>query len=171
VKLIDRDYVGLNQLIEDMFETMYAAHGVGLAAPQIDLPISLFVVDATVFKESYPEADGFKQVFINPEILEESGEEWYFSEGCLSVPEIHEEVKRKSIIKIRYYDEHFIAHTDTLSGIRARVAQHEYDHLQGKVFIERLTPLRRAFLKRKLSDIAEGKTMPDYKMKKIIRRK
>ncbi|MDR1005524.1 MAG: peptide deformylase [Bacteroidales bacterium] len=170
-KPIDKDYPELDKLIADMYETMYAANGVGLAAPQIDLPIAIFVIDADVFSEAYPEAKGFKQVFINPEIIEESGEEWYFNEGCLSLPDIHEDVKRHSVIKIHYFDENFVEHTEVLSGVKARVVQHEYDHLQGKVFVERLSNLRRSFLKRKLNDIMDGKLTPDYKMKSINRKK
>ncbi|MDR1726086.1 MAG: peptide deformylase [Bacteroidales bacterium] len=166
-KPIDKEYANIKELVANMYETMYAAHGIGLAAPQIDIPIAVFVVDVDCLKENYPDAIGFKRTFINPELLEESGEEWYFNEGCLSVPDIHEDVKRKSIIKVRYFDENFVQHTETLTGICARVFQHEYDHLQGKVFIERLSPLRRSLLKRKLNDIADGHTTPDYKMKTV----
>ncbi|MDR0789926.1 MAG: peptide deformylase [Bacteroidales bacterium] len=168
---INKDHPNIKELIANMYETMYAAHGIGLAAPQVDVSIAVFVVDVDGFKEDYPEAAGFKRTFINPELLEQSGEEWYFSEGCLSVPEVHEDVKRKSVIKVRYFDEDFVQHTDILTGISARVFQHEYDHLQGKVFVERLSPLRRSFLKRKLTDIAVGRTMPDYKMKTLQRKR
>ncbi|MDR1847000.1 MAG: peptide deformylase [Bacteroidales bacterium] len=170
-KPVEKDKININELIANMYETMYAAHGIGLAAPQVDVPFSLFVVDVDAFKKDYPDAEGFKRVFINPEIIEESGEEWFFNEGCLSVPEIHEDVKRKSTIVIRYLDENFVEHTDTLSGICARVCQHEYDHLQGKMFVERISPLRRSFLKRKLNEIANGKVLPDYKMKNIQRKR
>jgi peptide deformylase len=166
-KSITKDYPDIKELIFNMYETMYTAHGIGLAAPQVNIPIEVFVVDVDGFKEEYPDATGFKRVFINPQLLNEEGEEWYFNEGCLSVPDIHEDVKRKSIIKVHYFDENFIEHTETLKGICARVFQHEYDHLQGKVFMERISPLRRSFLKRKLNDISNGRTNPDYKMTKI----
>lgn len=166
-KEIDKDYQGLEELIKNMFDTMYSANGVGLAAPQIDLSIRLFVVDADPFKETYPEGEGFKKVFINPQILETKGEIWSdFQEGCLSLPDIHEQVARPSIIVMRYFDENFVEHTEEFDGIRARVIQHEYDHLEGKVFTDRLSPLRRTLLKRKLSDIASGKVIADYKMKR-----
>ncbi len=164
---IDRTYPELPQLIENMFQTMYAANGVGLAAPQIDLSIRLFVIDAEPFKETYPEAEGFKKVFINPVILEAKGEIWNdFQEGCLSLPDIHEEVARPSIVVVRYLDENFCEHQEELSGICARVFQHEYDHLEGKVFTDRLSSLRRTLLKRKLSDIAGGKVAASYRMKR-----
>lgn len=163
---ITKDYPDLAKLIEDMFETMYAANGVGLAAPQINLSIRLIVVDADPFKETYPEAEGFKQVFINPTILEYKGEMWSdFEEGCLSLPEIHEEVVRPSEVVVRYFDENFVEHTEELSGIRARVFQHEYDHLQGKVFVDRLSSLRKTLLKRKLNDIANNRVRTSYRMK------
>ena len=168
---IDENYPNIKEFIISLYETMYAARGIGLAAPQVDVPIAVFVIDIDGFKEDYPEAAGFKKTFINPQLLEQSGEEWYFNEGCLSVPEVHEDVKRKSIIKVRYFDESFVEHTDILTGIAARVFQHEYDHLQGKVFIERLSSLRRSLLKRRLSDIAIGKTIPNYKMKPMQKRK
>ena len=129
---ITKDYPELPELIENMFTTMYAANGVGLAAPQIDLSIRLFVIDAEPFKETYPEAEGFKKVFINPQILEYKGEIWSdFQEGCLSLPDIHEDVARPSIIRVKYLDETFTEHEEEFSGIRARVFQHEYDHLEG----------------------------------------
>lgn len=163
---ITKDYPDLAKLIEDMFETMYAANGVGLAAPQINLSIRLIVVDADPFKETYPKAEGFKQVFINPTILEYKGEMWSdFEEGCLSLPEIHEEVARPSEVVVRYFDENFVEHTEELSGIRARVFQHEYDHLQGKVFVDRLSSLRKTLLKRKLNDIANNRVRTSYRMK------
>lgn len=164
-KDIDKEYPELDKLIEDMFDTMYHASGVGLAAPQIDKSIRLFIIDATPFVENYPEAEGFKQAFINPQIIEESGELWVFQEGCLSVPDIHEDVSRKSIIKVRYFDENFNEKEEYLTGIRARVFQHEYDHLEGKVFVDRLSPLRKTLLKRKLNYISVGKVRTDYRMK------
>ncbi len=161
---ITKDYPDIKQLIADMFETMYKASGVGLAAPQINLPISVLVIDTDVFKESYPEGEGWRVAIINPEILEVSEETWAFEEGCLSVPGIHEDVIRPSSIKVRYFDEDFNEHEEVLTGVRARVFQHEYDHLQGKVFVERLSNIKRAFLKRRLKDIEQNKIRTDYKM-------
>ncbi|MBR4350001.1 MAG: peptide deformylase [Bacteroidales bacterium] len=162
---IDKNYPDIQQLIADMFETMYASDGVGLAAPQIGLSIRLFVIDATPFVEDYPEAKNFKKVFINPHVIEESGDEWLFNEGCLSFPGIHEDVSRKSNVKIKYLDENFVEHTDTFSGVCARVVQHEYDHLDGKCFIDLLSMLKRKMLSSKLSNIEKGKVHPRYKIK------
>lgn len=163
-KNIDNTYPELEKLIEDMFETMYRASGVGLAAPQVNLPISVLVIDADPFKENYPEGEGFKRAMINPEVLEIGGEPWAFEEGCLSLPGIHENVTRPANVKVRYYDEKFVQHEEELSGICARVFQHEYDHLQGKVFVDRISNIRKAFLKKKLSDISSNRVRPDYKM-------
>lgn len=163
-KDIDNTYPELEKLIEDMFETMYRASGVGLAAPQVNLPISVLVIDADPFKENYPEGEGFKRAMINPEVLEIGGEPWTFEEGCLSLPGIHENVTRPANVKVRYYDEKFVQHEEELSGICARVFQHEYDHLQGKVFVDRISNIRKAFLKKKLSDISSNRVRPDYKM-------
>lgn len=168
---IDNTYPDIKQLIDDMFETMYSAYGVGLAAPQINLPISLLVIDATPFKEKYPEADGFKIAMINPHIIEESGKEWAFEEGCLSVPGIHEDVMRKSNVTVKFLDSDFNEQTIELDGVKARVFQHEYDHLQGKVFVDRLSNIRRAFLKRKLNEIVNGSVRVDYKMLRSIKPK
>ncbi len=163
---ITKDYPELPKLIEDMFQTMYAANGVGLAAPQVNLSIRLIVIDAEPFKEMYPEAEGFKKVFINPTILEYKGEMWNdFEEGCLSLPEIYEEVSRPREVVVKYYDEDFVEHIEEFNGIRARVFQHEYDHLQGKVFVDRLSTLRKTLLKRKLNDIANNKVRTSYRMK------
>ena len=136
---IDHDYPDLDRLIEDMFETMYYSKGVGLAAPQIDKSIRLLVIDATPYAEDFPEAKNFKKVMINARIIEESGNEWAFNEGCLSVPDIREDVYRKPNIKITYMDEAFNEHTEEYSGVAARIIQHEYDHLQGILFIDRMT--------------------------------
>lgn len=163
-KDIDNTYPELEKLIEDMFETMYRASGVGLAAPQVNLPISVLVIDADPFKENYPEGEGFKRAMINPEVLEIGGEPWAFEEGCLSLPGIHENVTRPANVKVRYYDEKFVQHEEELFGICARVFQHEYDHLQGKVFVDRISNIRKAFLKKKLSDISSNRVRPDYKM-------
>ncbi|MEA4966557.1 MAG: peptide deformylase [Bacteroidaceae bacterium] len=167
-KPIDENYPDLKDLIKNMFQTMYNANGIGLAAPQIDLSIRLVVIDADPLKEDYPEAEGFKKVFINPEIIEESGEKWAFQEGCLSLPELHEEVTRYSNVLVKYYDENFNQKEEMFSGARARVFQHEYDHLEGKVFVDRLSPIRKTLLKRKLSDISNGKVFTNYKMKRPI---
>lgn len=177
---IDQDYPKLNELIADMFETMYAANGVGLAAPQIGLSIRLFVVDASPFAEDPEDGDDaeemkqlkdFKKVFINPIIEEEKGKEWPFKEGCLSIPEIREEVKRKPDILISYYDENWELKEERYSGYAARVIQHEYDHVEGVLFTDRLHPLRRSLLKGRLDDIAKGKVDVDYKMKFNIKKK
>ena len=162
---IDKDYPGLEQLIADMFETMYYSKGVGLAAPQIDKSIRLLVIDATPYAEDFPEAKNFKKVMINARIIEESGNEWAFNEGCLSVPDIREDVYRKPNIKITYMDEAFNEHTEEYSGVAARIIQHEYDHLEGVLFVERLAPLKKMLLKRKLTDITKGNIKIDYRMK------
>lgn len=162
---IDKDYPNLPELIRDMFETMWESDGVGLAAPQIGLSIRLFVIDATPFVEDYPEAKDFKRAFINPHVIEESGDEWLFNEGCLSFPGIHEDVARKSNVTLRYMDENFVEHTETFSGVCARVVQHEYDHLDGKCFIDHLSPLKRRLLSGKLTNIMKGKVHPRYKIK------
>ncbi len=177
---IDQDYPKLKELIADMFETMYAANGVGLAAPQIGISIRLFVVDASPFAEDPEDGDDaeemkqlkdFKKVFINPIIEEEKGKEWPFKEGCLSIPEIREEVKRKPDIVISYYDENWELKEERYSGYAARVIQHEYDHVEGVLFTDRLHPLRRSLLKGRLDDIAKGKVDVDYKMKFNIKKK
>lgn len=159
----------LPKLVEDMFETMYGAHGVGLAAPQVGKSLRLFVVDASPFaeegEEDYEELKNFKKVFVNPVILEESGEEWAFNEGCLSIPDIHEDVFRHENLRIRYMDENWVEHEEELSGLAARVVQHEYDHIEGVLFVEHLTPLRRRMIKGKLTNITKGKIRVDYRMK------
>lgn len=174
---ITPDYEGLDQLIKDMFETMYAANGVGLAAPQINKAIRLFIVDATPFadveedeeseftKEELEEMKDFKKIFINARILEEEGEEWKFSEGCLSIPKIREDVLRKPTIKIEYLDENFKKHTETYDGVIARVIQHEYDHIEGVLFTDKVSPLKRRLISGKLSDISKGKISADYKIR------
>ena len=165
---ITPDYPGLKQLIDDMFETMYAADGVGLAAPQIDRSIQLVVIDFRPYDEktdTYGEEEE-RHVLINPEILEEKGEKKYFNEGCLSLPEIHEDVLRPETIVLHWFDENFEEHTAEIGGMFARVSQHEIDHLNGKVFTDRLSPLRKTMVKRKLNDVASGKVHPKYRMKK-----
>ncbi|MCD4665795.1 MAG: peptide deformylase [Bacteroidales bacterium] len=163
-KEIDKDYPGLNELIENMYETMYSSSGVGLAAPQINLSIRMFVLDASPFADEVPEAEGFKRVFINPYIIEEDGEEWSFNEGCLSIPEIREDVVRKPKIRIQYYDENFKFHDEQYDNVMARIIQHEYDHLNGILFVDRVSNIRKVLLKRKLLDISKGNISVDYKM-------
>lgn len=162
---ITPDYPELKQLIADMFQTMDHAHGVGLAAPQIGLSIRLIVVDATPFAEEDPKAAGFKKALLNPEIYREEGEEWAFNEGCLSFPGLHEDVSRLSVVHIRYMDEDGNAHDEVYDGYVARVLQHECDHLNGKVFVDHLSSLRKALLRRKLDNIAKGAVTADYKIK------
>lgn len=161
---ITRDYPGLDQFISDMFETMYSSNGVGLAAPQVNRSIRLFVIDATPYADDFPGETDLKKVFINAQIVEESGEEWAFNEGCLSIPEIREDVMRKPELRIQYYDEHFNFHDERISGVLARVIQHEYDHLDGILFVDLINPLRKMMLKRKLNDISKGLVKTDYKM-------
>lgn len=162
---IDENYPDLQQLIDDMFETMDNACGVGLAAPQIGKSIRLFIVDATPFAEKNPDLSDFVQVFINPEIVEETGDEWLFNEGCLSIPGIREDVLRKPTILVRYYDEDFEYYEEEFTGIAARIIQHEYDHIEGKLFVERINTLKKALIKGKLSDITKGNIDCDYKMR------
>jgi peptide deformylase len=152
---IDKNFPDLDKLIEDMFETMYVSDGVGLAAPQIGKSIRLFVIDGKPAAEDNPELENFKKVFLNPYIIEESGEEWFFNEGCLSVPGIREDVQRKSIVKIKYFDENWQQHEDVFDGMAARIIQHEYDHLEGTLFTDRLSFLKRKMLRGKLSDISK----------------
>ena len=170
---INKDHPGLEKLIEDMWETMYASNGVGLAAPQVNKDIRLFVVDSEqIFrqieedkeKHSYPDAPGIKQVFINAHIKELDGLEWNYNEGCLSIPKIREDIKRLSVVTIEYLDENFIQHMRTFHGITARIILHEYDHIEGKLFIDHITSLKRKLLKGKLNDISKGKVKVDYKM-------
>lgn len=161
---ITPEYPGLQQLITDMWETMYFSVGVGLAAPQINKQIRLFVIDASPYEEDKPETKDFKKVFINPKIVEEKGEEWAFSEGCLSIPDIHEDVLRKSDIHLTYYDEQFNFHDEWFTGMLARIIQHEYDHLEGVLFVDKIHPLRKIMVKRKVQDIAKGHTNAKYKM-------
>jgi peptide deformylase len=162
---IDADYPELQKLIADMWETMYNANGVGLAAPQIGAAIRLFIVDASPFAEDEPELKDFRKVFINPAIIEEKGEAWYFNEGCLSFPDLRADVSRKAIIRISYLDENFKQQEDEFSGIAARIIQHEYDHIEGILFVDRISPLKRTLLRSKLTNIIKGAVNPGYKMK------
>jgi len=158
---IEETYPDLQQLISNMFETMNNASGVGLAAPQIGLPIRLFIVDTKADEGE----EVFKKVFINAQILEETGELWAFNEGCLSIPEVREDVMRKPNILIRYYDENWKLHEEKVNGFSARVIQHEYDHIEGKLFTDKLSLLRKQLLKGRLDAISKGNVNTDYKMR------
>jgi peptide deformylase len=175
---IGKDFPGLQELIVDMFDTMYKAKGVGLAAPQVGKAIRLFVVDTAPFSESDDEEEdedeeftpeqkkelkAFRRVFINARIVEEKGEEWKFNEGCLSIPRIREDVLRQPEITIEYWDENWKKHKEHFDGVIARVIQHEYDHIEGKLFTDRISPFKRKMIAGKLNDIATGKTTADYK--------
>jgi len=162
---IKADYPNLSTLISNMFDTMYHAEGVGLAAPQVGLPIRVLIIDLAPFKEDNPELGDFKVVMINPTILERSEEEVAGEEGCLSIPGIHETVLRAQKIKIKYLDSDFIEHTEEFDTYKARVIQHEYDHLEGNLFTDKVTPIRRQLLKSKLTNIVKGKASCDYKIK------
>lgn len=160
---IEENNEELKQLIADMYETLKRSEGCGLAAPQIGKAMRLFIVDGTELAEDYPECTGFKKTFINPEIIEESEETCTFDEGCLSLPGISETVRRPQEITINYLDEDFNEHTETLAGFAARIVQHEYDHLEGHVFTDRIAPLRKAFVRKKLEAIVKGKVAARYK--------
>ena len=171
-KEITPDYPDLDKLIEDMWETMYNSRGVGLAAPQINKDIRLFVMDSVQIienleadeKDDYPGDEGYKGVFINAKINSVNGEEWSYNEGCLSIPKIREDILRKEKVNITFLDENFETHTKAFSGVTARVILHEYDHVDGKLFIDYLKPLKKSLLKRKLADISKGKISVDYRM-------
>ena len=171
---ITKDHPKLNEIISDMFETMHHAQGVGLAAPQVGKSIRLFILETKPFTEKDDDEftieernqlEQFKKVFINAKIIEEDGEEWIFNEGCLSIPKIREDVLRKPKIRIQYVDENFKFFDETYTGLIARVIQHEYDHIDGKLFTDKISPLRRRLLNRRLSDISKGNVKVDYKMK------
>ena len=159
----------IRELVQDMFETMNAAHGIGLAAPQIGKSVRLFVVDGTSVEDE-PELAGFKKTFVNAEIIDQQGEEWPFEEGCLSIPNIREEIFRKQKLWIRYYDENWNQHEEEYSGMKARIIQHEYDHIEGKLFIDYLTPLKKRMLKGKLSDISKGDVETEYRISAAAKR-
>ena len=163
-KNISHDYIKLNELISNMWDTMYASSGVGLAAPQIGLSIRLFLVDTVQAMEEGDEAKGIKKAFINAQILEEGGEPWTYEEGCLSIPGIRADVYRPDTLVIRYLDTDFVEYTEEYSGLAARIIQHEYDHIDGKIFIERVSSMRKITLRRRLSDITDGKINPGYRM-------
>lgn len=164
-KEIDSDYKGLKKLISDMWQTMYQASGVGLAAPQIGKDIRLFMVDTIQIMEEEEKEKGIKKVFINAQIIDESGEPWAYEEGCLSIPFIRADVSRQPDITIRYLDKDFVEHEETYTGLNARVIQHEYDHINGTLFIDHLKPLKKKMLKRKLESIRKGNIDPEYRMK------
>ena len=162
-KDIDKDYPELDSFIENMWGTMYKTDGVGLAAPQVGKSIRLFVVDGNPLKKDYPELDGFKKCFINAHITERSKKTWSFNEGCLSIPDIREDVNRPTWIRIEYYDENWNFHDEIFEGGQARIMQHEYDHLDGILFTDKISPIRRRLIKNKLNQIAKGKIKPKYK--------
>lgn len=162
---IQPDYPKLNELIDNMFETMYAAGGVGLAAPQVNLGIRLFTIDASPFDDEDPNARDFKKVFINAQILERKGEEVLFDEGCLSFPGLREDILRPSEIRIRYQNEHFEWFEEDYNGIIARIIQHEYDHIDGILMVDHFSSLKKMILKRKLKEISVGQVEVKYKMK------
>lgn len=162
---IDPSYEGLDTFLKDLWETMYHADGVGLAAPQVGKSVRVFVIDGSGFAEDDPKLENFKKAFINPQILERSGEPWPFNEGCLSLPGLREDVYREATVKIKYQDEKFVEYTEVYDGIAARIIQHEYDHLDGLLFVDRLSPLRKKLVKGKLAAMAKGKYSADYKCK------
>jgi len=164
-KLVTKDYPKLEDLVKNMWDTMYNAQGVGLAAPQIGLPIRMFIIDTIQLEDEKSEKSGIKQVFINAEILEETGDFWSYEEGCLSIPNIRGDVERNKEIKMRWMDENFEEHEETFTNINARVIQHEYDHVEGILFTEKLKPLKKKLIKKKLEKIKTGKVDADYRMK------
>ncbi|MBO9571157.1 MAG: peptide deformylase [Chitinophagaceae bacterium] len=171
-KEIAPGYPDLQKFIDDMWETMYASNGVGLAAPQVNRNVRIFVMDSIQIFENqddedkgkYPDEPGIKQVFINPKVIALNGEEWAYNEGCLSIPKIREDVMRNEEVELEYQDENFVKHTKTFNGLTARIILHEYDHIEGKLFIDYLKPLKRKLMKGKLDDISKGKIKVDYKM-------
>lgn len=164
---IDQNFPDLKELIHNMFDTMYDSNGIGLAAPQIGQSIRLFIVDGSEIEDIEPA--GFKEVFINPTIIEETGTEWEFEEGCLSIPNVRSNVKRKGDLTIHYFDKDWNEHTKTFGGMAARIIQHEYDHIEGILFTDRISPLKRSMLKKRLDNIQKGYVDVDYKMKFIKR--
>ncbi len=168
---IDPEYPDLKEIVANMYETMYAANGVGLAAPQVGLSIRLFIVDATPFDDDEPQLKGYKKTFINAEILEERDEPWSFNEGCLSIPGIREDVQRKKTIRMRYRNESFEQVEEEFTGILARIIQHEYDHIEGTLFTDRISPLKKTLLRSKLNNISRGQVKVDYRMKFPMLRK
>ncbi len=169
---ITPEYVELNKLLADMWDTLYNSNGVGLAAPQINKPVRLFIVDTLQIvedfneedKRKYPNEKPIKQVFINAQKIEETGDMWAYNEGCLSIPKVREDIQRTSKVRLSYMDENFERHEQEFHGITARVIQHEYDHIEGKLFIDYLTQLKKRLIKKKLDDISAGKVKTDYRM-------
>lgn len=161
---IPRDYPDLQQFLADLWETMYVSDGVGLAAPQVNRSVRIFVIDASPFFEKYPETEHFKKAFINARIYKEEGDEFSFNEGCLSFPGLREDIFRKPVIHIRYIDENFIEHDERYDGVIARIIQHEYDHIEGIVFVDRIPTLKKMLLKRRLNDISKGNVEVSYRM-------
>lgn len=168
---IEENHQALDTLIENMWETMYSASGVGLAAPQIGKSIRLFIIDASPFGDEYPDLNDFKKVFINPTIIEEWGDEWQFNEGCLSFPELREDIYRKSNIRLAYQDEHFNKHETVFPGVAARIIQHEYDHIEGVVMIDRISSFKRTLIRKKLLNISKGLVKHDYPMKFPVKKR
>jgi len=169
-KEIEKDQIDLKAFLQDMFDTMYAAHGIGLAAPQIGKGIRVFVVDGTTLEDIEDDMTGFRKVFINPEILEETGDAWAFEEGCLSIPNIREDVFRHENLTIRYCDEEWNLKEEKYNGMKARIIQHEYDHLDGKMFIDYLSPLKKRMLKGKLTNISKGDVDTEYRISAPLRK-
>jgi peptide deformylase len=168
---IDIEYPGLAELIENMWDTMYHANGVGLAAPQVGKSIRLFLVDASPFDDEDPKLKDLKKVFINPVMVEQWGKEWIFNEGCLSFPDLREDIYRRSNIRISYFDENFQPVEEEFDGIGARIIQHEYDHIEGIVMVDRISPLKRRLIRNKLINISKGEVSPDYPMKYPLRKR
>tara|TARA_B100000780_G_scaffold90404_1_gene62474 strand:+ start:2660 stop:3250 length:591 start_codon:yes stop_codon:yes gene_type:complete len=169
---ISNDFIKFSEFIENMWETMYNANGVGLAAPQVGLSVRVFIVDTSAFADSesmnneeFKLVKSFKKVFINPVIIDETGDKWNFNEGCLSIPEVRADIKRSETILIKYFDEEFNEHQHFFDGIIARVVQHEFDHIEGILFTDKISPLKRKLLKTKLLNVSNGKIKTDYKMK------
>ncbi|WP_310555666.1 peptide deformylase [Flavobacterium sp.] len=175
---VTKDYSNLNETIASMYETMYNACGVGLAAPQVGLPVRVFIVDTDPFsdsddisKEEAEALKGFKKTFINAKMIAEEGEEWSFNEGCLSIPDVREDVYRNEKITIEYYDEDFNKKTEVYNGLIARVIQHEYDHIEGILFTDKISTFKKQLIKKKLQNIMEGKARPDYRMKLVTKKR
>ncbi|MDN5214555.1 peptide deformylase [Fulvivirgaceae bacterium BMA12] len=166
---IEKGSIEITQLVNDMFETMYNAHGVGLAGPQIGKSLRIFVVDGTPMEEE--NMQDFKKTFINPVMIEENGNEWPFEEGCLSIPDIRQEINRKPQVKIRYLDENWEEHEEVFDGVKARIIQHEYDHIEGVLFTDHLSPFKKRLLKSKLTNISKGNVNVEYRMAFPTRKK
>ncbi len=170
-KPIAKDHPGLDTIISDMWETMYKAGGVGLAAPQVGKSIRLFLIDANPYADEEPELKDFKKVFINARILEENGKDFSFNEGCLSFPGLREDIRRQPEIKLSYQDENFNEYEEVFTGIKARIIQHEYDHIEGVLMVDRITPLKKTLLRKKLQNISKGNVSVDYLMRFPLRKR